>query len=684
MKFKSLLFAILSLFVTLSTLTAREIYPLNSGWRVFSAVEGSGDAARSISLPYCWSQSLSTPVSLTTANYLRNLYVPGTWRGQRIFVKFYGVQSVADLFVNGRHVGEHRGGATAFAFDISQFLKYEDDNILTVMVSSAPQNDLLPTSIEHEVYGGIYRDVELIVTPQTAISPIFYGSDGVFVTTQAVDGQNVSGNVEVRFVSNGVAERRVELSIEDLDGEQKFNRVINKYKIDGNTPLSIPFALKEAKLWSPEEPNLYRVKVSIHSTEKGDKEILSQMDQMVVTTGFRTVTVAEESGAKGAVSINGVPTLMRGVTLYHDHPSNGGVLSNVVYNEDIMVAKELGANAIRSAVVPHDRYLYSLCDRDGMMVWVDTPLSKSPFFSDIAYFPTQRFKENGLEQLREVIYQNYNHPSILMWGVFSMLSAKGDDVVPYVKELNSVAQSIDKSRPTVAISNQNGDMNTVTDLIVWRQNIGWDRGLFSDIDVWRDKLHSEWSNFRSGVMYGEGGAMEHQIDRSDIAKCRTDGRIGWFPEGRQSAMHEEYAKELSQDSLFWGMWMPALFDFKSSRSVLGENKDGLVTFDRVGRKDIFYLYRALWNRDIPTLHIADRRARYEGENRQTLRVYASDTIAPIAVIDGDSIEMKSVAPAQYVLENISVLDRKKVVVRQGELADSVELIFGSPLRSHER
>ncbi|MFI3289652.1 MAG: glycoside hydrolase family 2 TIM barrel-domain containing protein [Rikenellaceae bacterium] len=684
MKYRAVILTLLSLFLTLTTLNAREIYPLNSGWRVFSAKEGSADAAYNISLPYCWTQSLSTAKNLTTATYLRNLYVPDSWRMQRIFVKFYGVQSVADLFVNGKYVGEHRGGGTAFAFEISKYLKYNDDNSLSLIVNSAPQSDLLPTSIEHDIQGGVYRDVELIVTPQIAISPIFYGSDGLFVTAQSVDSKAVSGEVEVRFVSDAVEERRVELSIENESGEVQFNRTINKSKIDGNTPLVIPFSIKGAKLWSPAEPNLYQVTVSIYSMEKGDKQIEEQTDRVSVTTGFRAVTLAEEQGADGVVRINGEPIFMRGVTLYHDHPVGGGVLSKRSYSEDLEVVKELGANAIRSAIHPHDSYLYSLCDREGIVAWVDTPFVRSPYFSDIAYFPTQRFEENGLEQLREVIYQNYNHPSVVMWGVFSMLNSRGDNFIRYLSELNTTAKSIDKSRLTVALSNQNGDMNNIPDLIVWRQDIGWDKGRFNDIDVWRDKLHSEWSSFRSGVMYGEGGVVDHQINRDDIALCRTEERVAWFPEGRQSAMHEEYAAALNDDPKFWGIWMPALFDFKSSRSPLGEKADGLVSFNRIDRKDAFYLYRALWNKEQPTLHIADRRARHSGTNNQTLRVYASDSVAPVVYI-GDTVKsMKMIAPSQFVLEDIKVDNSLNVVVRHGDMVDSVELIYDSPLRARER
>lgn len=705
MKIKALISALI-LTVALSSITyARETIQLNSGWRVFSALDDSGDNAQSISLPHCWNQTAYS--TNTTANYLRSINVPDEWRAKRVFIKMYGVQSIADLFVNGRHVGEHRGGATAFTFEITNFLKFSEENTLSLRVNSAPQNDILPTSIEHEIYGGIYRDVELIVTEQSAISPIFYGSDGVFVSTTSFNEEDnsISGEVEVRFTTSLKREVGLDISIVDRYGIQRYHNSVNSITIDGdNSSFSIPFTVYGVELWSPENPVLNRVDVTLtpaidaKEREKSKKQTryevaeveamedieATYIDKVSITTGFRVVSTANDGSVKGALMINGKPTLLRGISLYHNNVASGGVLTKETYDRDISTVEELGANAIRSAIYPHDRYLYEECDRRGIVTWVDTPLSKSPFFSDIAYFPTARFEENGMQQLQEIIYQNYNHPSVIMWGLFSMLSTRGDDVTNYVNRLNNRAKQIDNTRPTVAISNQNGDINEIPDLIVWRQNIGWDRGQFSDINVWRDQLQDKWSHFRSGVMYGEGGSTAHQINRRDIANIRENRRVEWYPESRQSAMHETYTKELSQDSLFWGTWLPTLYDFKSPRHKVGENNEGLMSSDRAERKDIFYLYRALWNAETPTLHIVDRRANLLVDSPATLRVYSSDTIAPIAHIGDQEVEMKRIAPAQFRLDSIEVKGATKIVVKCGELSDSVELISNSPLRERLR
>ncbi len=687
-----LIISILAILLT-TTISARELYNLNENWRMFPASKSSGDDAHSISLPHCWGQDPSTPPSLTNANYLRSIYAPEAWREQRVFLRFYGVQSIADLFVNGKHVGEHRGGSTAFTFEISQFLNIGDDNTIVVRVSSTEQNDILPTSIEHLKYGGIYRDVEMIVTPKVAISPIFYGSDGVFVTTSSVDGNRVEGDVAVKILSDSDTERLVELSFSDMSGEICFSTRLNKHKIERDGIVKIPFSTKKITAWSPENPTLYNVSVRITPLETISKELpgelssvtsaAPQYDEVSVVTGFRTIALPEKGAENGALLINGESHLLRGVSLYHDHPKSGSVMGGDLLSSDLDMVYDMGANAIRSAIAPHDRSLYSLCDQQGIAVWIDTPLSRSSFFSDVAYYPTQRFEENGVQQLREVIYQNYNHPSVMMWGIFSLLSTRGDSALEYVQRLNSLSKSIDVTRPTVALSNQNGKINEVTDLIVWQQNIGWDKGELSDINLWQNLIHNRWAYLRSGVMFGEKGSVNHQITRSEIPMSRLNKRNGWYPEVRQCEMHEEYMKHLSTDTKFWGIWSTSMFDYKAPRSTIGENPTGHISSDRATKKDSYYLYRALWNREQPTLHITDRGSRLCKDNLVTLRVYASQDEAPIAIINGEEREMQNTAPAQFILDSIVVNDRTNIVVQQGNMTDSTEFIYGSPLRARE-
>ncbi len=658
--------AILSL---INIAAAREVISLNDNWRFYFSLENSADYARTITLPHTWAYGQSQSIvsnQPTMANYLRDLFVPAEWSNKRVFIKFYGVQTVADILVNGRYVGEHSGGATAFTFELTKFLKFGESNRVQVMVNDAPQNDILPTSHEENIYGGIYRDVELIVTDRTAISPLHYGSDGVFVECTELNQDSAEGEVKVFLNSLHSSSCKLILSIFDPSNTIVEQKIISKAKID-DMPVSIPFSVKSPALWSPQKANLYRFVVRLMDNELSD--------QVEVVSGFRTIEVVES----GLLKINGEPTQFRGVSLYHDYPHVGGAASKCDIDADMEIINELGANAIRSVSHPHHQYLYDLCDREGKMVWIDFPLQKAPFLSDIAYYPTQEFHDQGIETMREIIAQNYNHPSVVMWGIFSLLTTRGDNPIPYIQELNSLAKRLDPRRPTVAVSDQDGDINKITDLIVWNQNIGWDKGHFPDIDMWSNILHTKWSSMISAVTYGQNGRMDQQSEAKDYKSMNVNNSATWKPEGRQRVFHEEYSKRLLNDSLFWGVCLNSMFDFRSSRNSLGENNTGLVTFDRRSRKDIFYLYKAHWNKQESTLHIADSRLSKSSSPLYSLSVYASDTIPPTLITAKDTITMKPSAPWHFVAEELPLSDGvNKFVVRQGELADSVTVTLESP------
>ncbi len=666
-KFFTLLVAI---FALSTTLEAREVITINDNWRFYFSKENSADYARTISLPHTWDYDQSSSMILakpSMGNYIREIYAPQQWSGKRIFIKFYGVHNVADISVNGRYVGEHRGGSTAFTFELTPFITYGQSNRVHVMVNDAPQNDVLPTSHEEDLYGGIYRDVELIVTERTAISPLYYGSDGVFVQSEKISEQSAEGVVKVHLSSSVSSTCQLTVAAFDADDNIVFQKSVGKAKIS-DTPVEVPFSISSPKLWSVDSPNLYRFEVTVGDADTSDK--------VSVTTGFRSIEVP----INGSLLINGVSTPFRSVALYHDYPHVGGAATVRDIESDMAFIEELGANAIRSATRPHHQHLYDLCDARGKMVWIDFPLIKAPFLSDVAYFPTEAFHGQGRETMREIIAQNYNHPSVVMWGVFSLLTTRGDNSLPYIKEINSLAKQIDPSRPTVAVSDQDGAINTITDLIVWNQTIGWDRGHFTDIDMWSSNLHTQWSEMRSAVTYGQNGRIDQQAEPSGYKSTNQYNAATWKPEGRQRVFHEEYSKRLLPDSLFWGVCINTMFDFKSSRNALGENNSGLVTFDRRDRKDIFYLYKAHWNPEDPTLHIADSRRLIASDALYTLSVYASDSVVrPMLYTRTDTVELERVAPWHYQAKDIELnAGRNKLVVRQGEMADSVTVILETP------
>lgn len=654
--------ATLLLLAACASVQAREVFPLNEGWRFFFKSENSSDNARHVTLPHTWNTDTGACGYFleTTANYQNDMYVPAEWASKRLFVKFYGVQNVADLFVNGYHVGAHRGGSTAFTFEITDKIRFGEDNALLVVVSNNSRDDVLPASTDMNLYGGIYREAELILTGKTAVSPLHLGSEGVLVRQNSVTSALVEGEAEIYLTSAGESTCMLTLDITAPDGRKVFTKR-QKTRLDGR-PVVIPFSIADPQLWSPSSPALYRVTASI-----GEETVT---DSVTVRTGFRNIQVT----TAGGLTINGERIPVHGVTLYHDNAISGGAVLAQDYDADLQQIRDLGANALRSAVMPHAQYLYDRCDEQGLLVWVDSPLHRSSFLGDVAYFATPQFEQNGIQQLQEIIAQNYNHPSVVMWGIFSRLWPRGDDVTPYLKRLNDAAHALDPSRPTVASSDQNGGINFITDLIVWRQDVGWRKGSTDDVAVWRNQLQKNWSNLRSGVCYGGSGFIGHKSYTAQAAP-----RSNWMPEERQTRFHEEYVKNLQNDSLFWGTWINNMFDYGSARRPYGINGEGLVTIDRRERKDAYYLYRALWNERKPTLHIVDKRRSLRDRNRQAFSVYSS-VGAPTLFVGADTVAMTQYAACQYRSDSVEIQGIVHVKAVAGEQCDSVTLRVGNVLK----
>ena len=644
---------------------ARTVYSLNDGWQFFFKLETSSDYARHISLPHTWNLDALAGKGeylQTIANYTRDIFVPNDWANKRLFVKFYGVQSIADVFVNGHHAGEHRGGWTAFTFEITPYLKYGENNSLVVVVNNSYQNDILPTSSEINLYGGIYRDVELIVTERTTVSPLYYGSDGILIHQNNITDTSVDATAAVYVTAVEDKSCDMTITVQAPSGETVFSRFM-KARIEPNTPVNIPFRIDEPLLWSPEEPNLYTVNIGIGPRQE---------DVVSVVTGFRKIEYTPS-----ALKINGKVTPVNGVSLYHDRAAVGSALRTRHYDEDLAQIRDIGANAIRSVTAPHSQYLYDCCDQNGTLVWIDTPFTRAPYLSDVFYYSTEKFKQNGLQQMREVIIQNYNHPSVVMWGIYSLVWLRGDNILDYVKKLNSTAKQLDASRPTVACSNQDGDINFVSDLIVWQQDLGWERGAFDDLKLWRDGLSKDWSNLRSSVAYGESGSIDQQTDVA-MKPATIDER--WLPERWHTEFHEQYAQRLAQDSLFWGVWVNNMFDFGSVRHNDGISRKGLVSFDRKDQKDAYYLYRALWNKKSPTLYISEKRRNIRQDSVQTIKIYSSAKDAPVLTVNKEAVKINQTAPCQYVSDPVVMHGRNVVEVKAGELSDQQIITIRNALK----
>lgn len=393
---------------------------------------------------------------------------------------------------------------------------------------------------------------------------------------------------------------------------------------------------------------LYNVEVALHN----DSEVL---DRVSVVTGFRSIEIGDDN----RLYLNGEMVDVRGVNYAHDRYGRGLSFDRDAYDEDLATISDLGANALRSLSGPHDGYLYEQCDRRGMLAWVDMPFTRSTtIFGDICYIPTPAFRESGFEQLREIVAQNFNHPSIIMWGLFSCVSQRGDSVIDYIKELNMLAHELDVSRPTVACSNADGDINFITDLIVLRQNVGWEKGSPDDVSVWCNQLatNKRWRQLRYGVCYGEEGVMTHSTEQIK----RYDRGSRHLPERRQTYMHERYADIVSQSGIFWGVWLDNMFDYASPQRAYGLNQSGLVTFDRDGRKDAYYMYRARWNSEEPTLHIAERRWQTRCDTLQSITLYTSSS-SPMLRRENDTLPLRRVAAGVYRADSVVVHGSARII-----------------------
>ena len=479
-----------------------------------------------------------------------------------------------------------------------------------------------------------------------------------------MDDDAVEGRAAVYVSAPKDCQGMITLTVRDPDGYVVVEKTQKNNRPAGE-PVTIPFTVDAPRLWSPAAPNLYTVTARVACD--------SLSDEVTVRTGFRRIAAS----GRGLL-VNGDTVRLHGVALYHDRASVANAFTAADYDEDLAFVHDVGANAVHSVSGPHDQYLYDRLDERGLMAWIDLPLMRSPYLGDVFYFPTERFRANGREQLREIVAQNFNHPSVVMWGIFSLVWQRGDDVTPYIRELHTALKRVDPSRPTVALSNQDGELNTITDLIALTQNGGWMRGTTDDVGYWCETLHKSWGNLLAAPCYGVPGYPSQQ---DDLLGRPTPG-THWLPERWQTRFHEEYARRIVSDPAFWGEWVNAMFDFGTARGANDRYACGMVTLDRRQKKDIYYLYRTLWNRREPTLYIAERRWRVRPSAEQRIKVYSSGE-DPVLLVNGDSVALTKYAEGQFRADCKLLPGENRIEARCGELRDSVALRVGTALKARD-
>ncbi len=638
-KFLSLIITLL----TISTLQARQSVEVNHNWRFFFTDERN---ATIVNLPHTWNYDALAGVTnylRATGNYQRYIDMDPSWRGKRIFIHFSGAANITDLMINGHYVGQHRGGTNAFLFEITDHVSFTERNLFWVMVSNAATTDVLPTAGPDNLYGGLFRSVKLIITERDAIEPNLNGGDGVIVESQQVSAERVKGSVKVHLLTDNFRDVEAQVAIIDPQGNMVTEIGAKARNEGGRAIATLPFEFANPTLWEAEaNPALYELRVRVLANGV-------PCDSLTVTTGFRELKYSD-----GGLTLNGKPFRARGVIIHRDHPQQGVIHTPATIDRDLDMICDMGANTILVNGGTMDDYFYSECDRRGLLVITGIPLTGATTLNQKGFFNTAAFRDNGHRQLEESIHQLYNHPSIMAWNIFSELETR-EDPTSYIKELNSKAKELDPSRLTTGISNRDGEINFITDLIIWSHTFGWAEGQPQDISIWQEQMHShpEWSALHSAVAYKCGGDIYDTTEKLERPTITSSSH----PERWQTHLHDTYLRSLSADSLLWGSFINTMFEFGSAVAIGGDRRGvdniGIVTFDRTTCKDAYYIYKAAWNTTDKFVHISDKRWAQRTEPTQEIVVY-SNMPAVELMLNGTPLPPVEGVGGRFVWKNVEL------------------------------
>lgn len=508
---------------------------------------------------------------------------------QQVWLQFEGVNASAKVTLNGVEVTRHDGGYSTFRTDVTALLA--DSNELIVEADNSKNDRVYPQKADFTFYGGIYRDVSLLVVNRNHIALGYLGGPGVQITP-TVNGANA--DIEVKTWMEGDGE--VEFSIYDAAGAE----VLTGKGRDTTV------TLERLHLWDGvRDPYLYTCAVRLVLNGEVQDEVRQRF-------GVRSFSVDPKRG----FFLNGRPYPLHGVSRHQDRKGLGNAITREMHDEDMQLIKELGANTIRLAHYQHDQYFYDLCDEAGMVVWAEIP-----YISE--HMPNGR--ENTISQMKELIVQNYNHACIVCWGVSNeiTISTKDNrDMRDNHHVLNDLCHEMDKTRlTTLACYAMCGPFNPVahiTDLVSWNLYLGWYvPGLFLN-DLWMDFFHLCYPNRALGFSeYGaEGMPNLHS----------SHPRRGDHTEEYQAIYHEYMLRCFDRHKWLWATHVWNMYDFAAdARDQGGEpgmNHKGLVTFDRKTKKDSFYIYKAWWS-DEPFVHICSKRYADRTENEIEVKVYSN-------------------------------------------------------------
>ena len=592
----------------------RNIISFNDNWKFVktagNAAEATTAPSEGITLPHTWNavdgQDGGNDYYRGTCWYVKEFDKPAANNSDRVYLEFLGAAMTADVYINSEKISHHEGGYSTFRVDITE--KLQDKNVLVVSVNNENNTIVYPQTADFTFYGGLYRDVNLLIVPDVHFALDYCGTPGIKVTP-TVDLNAKTANVTVEAWVSGSASS-VNFTI---NGETIVSSVADNHA-------QAEFVIENVHLWDGvNDPYLYTAEASLESG-----------DCISTRFGCREFHMDPQEG----FFLNGRPYLLRGVSRHQDFKGVGNALTLEHHKKDMEIIRELGATTLRLAHYQHAQEFYDLCDENGLIVWAEIP------------YITMHMKDgraNTLSQMEELIVQNYNHPSIICWGLSNEItaaSAVNEDLLENHRLLNDLCHKLDSTRPTtmanVFMLEMDSPILEIPDINSYNLYFGWYLGDLEQNDEFFDEYHAKYPDRVIG--FSEYGADSNPQYQSAAPEK------GDYTETYQAVYHEHMLQMIEKRPWLWATHVWNLFDFaadgRDEGGKHGENQKGLVTFDRKTKKDAFYLYKAAWNKTEHFVHLCGSRYVDRTEDVTEIKVYSNQPEVTL-IVDGKEFATQS-------------------------------------------
>lgn len=639
----------------------RTMIPLDSGWRFAlredadapAAVQFDDSAWEQISLPHTWNafdgQDGGADYFRGTGWYRTRFRLPPDAKGRRVLLEFDGANRDTEVFLNGRNAGRHTGGFARFRFDVTGLLNFSKDNLLAVRVNNAT-NDFIPRGGDFTQCGGLYRKVRVLLTATAHIATLDHASPGVFLSTPSLttNAADVTARVKLANDSDRNFSGKLQVIIRDAAGKEVTSTVTSTaIAANSSTEVNLILQIPQPHLWDGvADPYCYRATAELVGA---DGNVLDAVEQPL---GLRSFAVKPDAG----FFLNGRHIGLHGVNCHQDRLDKGWAVDTNDMTEDFKILQELGANTVRLCHYQHDQFFYDLCDHGGLAVWAELCFVNGAPETDAG-------RANAVEQLRELIRQNFNHPAIFFWSVGNETSGKSNNAEGQrcdrlISELAAVARAEDPTRLSTYASHHAPEdpRNFHTDIVAVNKYSGWYWSDYSDLGKWLDKFHYDHPEGSLGISeYGAGASIYQHEENPPVRTHQANGP--WHPEEWQSRFYEESWLQIKARPWLWGAFIWCMFDFASDHrregDTTGRNDKGLVTDDRQTRKDAFYWYQANWTTE-PMVHITSKRFCERSVAKAELKIYSNcDQVE--AWLNGVSLGKTNSADCRFIWPTIELI-----------------------------